>query len=168
MWKLISVAIGILLDCWVTSQSTFRAMTAYTRSTSCHGVNSNRDGSQRLSYRSWPCGEFARPGKNVTGNTIYAGMQLQLLREPKPQIKRVSILSTYAPPPPTPHAEIEPAYAELRSAEHLLGLKQHIVEAAHADQVPAGLAEIDAELPDALLITGGSRSNLGRLSRSSP
>ncbi len=101
---------------------------------------------------------LARPGKNVTGNTVYAGAQvwgklLQLLRETKPGINRISVLWTYVPPPFL-RAEIEPGQAELRNASHLLGLKVHIVEAGKA-QVTAALAEIEAEHPDALLLTSG-------------
>ena len=102
---------------------------------------------------------LARPGKNVTGNTSYAGTEiwgklLQLLREARPGIKRVGILWTYVPPA-FPLAEIEPGYAELHHAERLLGLKLHIVEVASVDQLPAALMEIDKELPDALLLTSG-------------
>jgi putative ABC transport system substrate-binding protein len=102
---------------------------------------------------------LARPGKNVTGNTIYAGVEvwgklLQLLRDAQPGIKRVSVLWTYVPPA-TPREEIEPCYAELRNAERLLGLQLHIVEAANVDRVSAALGEIEVERPDALLLAGG-------------
>ena len=100
-----------------------------------------------------------KPGKNVTGNTMYAGLGiwgklLQLLRETRPGIRRVSVLWSYAPPTYLKE-ETESAYAELRDAERLLGLKLHIVEVARADQVPSALAEIDTEQPDALLLTSG-------------
>jgi putative ABC transport system substrate-binding protein len=101
---------------------------------------------------------LARPGKNVTGISAYAGTEiwsklLQMLREAKPDIKRVSILWTYAPPlfPPS-----EPGVAELRNAARVLGLQLHIAEAAGPDQVPGALAEIEAERPDALLLTSGN------------
>jgi putative ABC transport system substrate-binding protein len=102
---------------------------------------------------------LAKPGKNVTGNTLYAGTEiwgklLQLLREVKPGIYRISVLWTYVPPT-FPKEEVEPCYAELRESERLLGLKLHIVETANADQVPAALAEIDAERPEALMLTLG-------------
>jgi hypothetical protein len=46
---------------------------------------------------------LAKPGRNVTGNAIYAGTgvwgkMLQLLREAKPDIERVGILWTYVIP----------------------------------------------------------------------
>jgi putative ABC transport system substrate-binding protein len=101
---------------------------------------------------------LARPGRNVTGNTAYAGTEiwgklLQLLRDVKPAVKRISVLWTYVPPK-FPRAEIEPCYAELRHAERSLDLKVHIVEAEN-DQVPGALAEIDGAMPGALLVTSG-------------
>ena len=102
---------------------------------------------------------LARPGKNVTGNSFYAGTEiwgklLQLLREVKPNTKRISVLWTYVPPL-FPREEIDAAYAELRNAESSLGLTVHIVEAASSDKVAVALTEIDTERPDALLITSG-------------
>ena len=108
---------------------------------------------------------LARPGKNVTGNTSYAGLEvwsklLQLLLEAKPDIKRVGVLWTYVPPA-FPKEEIEPAYAELRNAERLLGIKVHIAELANADQVQAALTAMDEKRPDALLLTSGFATNVG-------
>ena len=101
---------------------------------------------------------LAKPGKNVTGNTAYAGTAvwgklLQLLRDVKPGVKRISVLWSYVPPT-FPRAEIEPCYAELRNAERSLDLNVHIVEAEN-DQVPVALAKIDGAMPDALLVTSG-------------
>jgi putative ABC transport system substrate-binding protein len=100
---------------------------------------------------------LAKPGRNVTGNTIYAetgvwGKMLQLLREAKPDIKRVGILWTYVMPA-FPKEEIEPAYAELNSAARSLNLELHLVEVANSDQVQAALAEIDEGKPGGLLLT---------------
>src|SRR5216684_5750117 len=100
---------------------------------------------------------LAKPGRNVTGNTIYAetgvwGKMLQLLREAKPDIKRVGILWTYLIPA-FPKEEIEPAYAELISAARSLNLELHIVEVANSDQVQAALAEIAEWKPEGLLLT---------------
>jgi hypothetical protein len=95
----------------------------------------------------------------VTGSSHYAGTQvwgklLQLLREVKPSVKRVSVLWTYVPPP-IPQEEIASCYAELKDAAGSLGLELHIVEVANPDQVVAGLTEIDAAQSDALLLTSG-------------
>jgi putative ABC transport system substrate-binding protein len=100
---------------------------------------------------------LAKPGRNVTGNAIYAemgvwGKMLQLLREAKPDIKRVGILWTYVVPA-FPKEEIEPGYAELKRAARSLNLELHIVEVANSDQVQAALAEIDEWNPGGLLLT---------------
>jgi putative ABC transport system substrate-binding protein len=100
---------------------------------------------------------LAKPGRNVTGNAIYTetgvwGKMLQLLREAKPDIKRVGILWTYIIPA-FPKEEIEPAYAELNSAARSLNLELHIVEVANSDQVQTALAEIDEWKPGGLLLT---------------
>ena len=100
---------------------------------------------------------LAKPGRNVTGNAIYTetgvwGKMLQLLREAKPDIKRVGILWTYVIPA-FPKEEIEPGYAELNSAARSLNLELHIVEVANSDQVQAALAEIDEWKPGGLLLT---------------
>jgi putative tryptophan/tyrosine transport system substrate-binding protein len=100
---------------------------------------------------------LAKPGRNVTGNAIYAGMDvwgkmLQLLREAKPDIKRVGILWTYVIPA-FPKEEIEPSYAALNSAARSLNLELHLVEVANSDQVQAALAEIDERKPGGLLLT---------------
>jgi len=100
---------------------------------------------------------LAKPGRNVTGNAIYTetgvwGKMLQLLREAKPDIKRVGILWTYVIPA-FPKEEIEPAYAELNSAARSLNLELHIVEVANSDQPQAALAEIDEWKPGGLLLT---------------
>jgi putative ABC transport system substrate-binding protein len=100
---------------------------------------------------------LARPGRNVTGNSIYAemsvwGKMLQLLREAKPDIKRVGVLFTYVVPA-FPKEEIEPGYAELNSAARSLNLELRIVEVANSDRVQAALAEIAGWNPEGLLLT---------------
>ena len=102
---------------------------------------------------------LARPGKNVTGNTTYAGTEIwakliQLLLEVRPETRRVSVLWTYVPPA-FPKEEIDPCYAELRNAERSLGVAVHIVETAKSEQIQAALARVEAEQPDALLVTSG-------------
>jgi putative ABC transport system substrate-binding protein len=100
---------------------------------------------------------LAKPGRNVTGNAIYTergvwGKMLQLLREAKPDIKRVAALWSYVIPA-FPKEEIEPTYAELNSAARSLNLELHIVEVANSDQPQAALAEIDEWKPGGLLLT---------------
>jgi putative ABC transport system substrate-binding protein len=102
---------------------------------------------------------LARPGKNVTGNSIYAGTgvwgkHLELLRDVKPGIKRVAILWGYVPPA-FPVAEIEPCYAEFRSSASALGLSIQIVEVPESERLASVVTAIAAERPDALLISAG-------------
>ena len=102
---------------------------------------------------------LARPGKNVTGNTQYAGTgfwgkQVELLREAKPGTKRVAVCWGYVPPD-FPKEEIDPCYRELRLAANSLGATLTIVEFPSADRVPASLAQIEAANPEAMLVTTG-------------
>lgn len=102
---------------------------------------------------------LARPGKNVTGLSIYAGTEilgklLQLLREAKPGIKRIGVLWSYVPPA-HPREEIEPAYEQIRKAARLLGLDVRILEVAKPDQTAAVLDVIGKEGIEALLLTSG-------------
>src|SRR5262245_40980259 len=107
---------------------------------------------------------LARRGKNLTGNSTYAGTEIwakliQLLLEVRPSIRRISALWTYVPPA-FPKEEVEPCYAELRNAERFLNVTVRVVESAHSEQIPAALAQIEAEQPDALLLTSGVPLNL--------
>jgi putative tryptophan/tyrosine transport system substrate-binding protein len=107
---------------------------------------------------------LARPGKNVTGNSIYAGTEvwaklILLLLEAKPSTRRVSVLWSYVSPA-FPKEEIEPCYAELRNAERALGVKVDIIETARSEQVPAALARIGEDQPDALQRATGLPVNL--------
>ena len=102
---------------------------------------------------------LARPGKNVTGNSLYAGTGIwgkvqQLLREAKPEVKRIGVCWGYVPPD-FPKAEVEPCYAELRNAALTLGVELNIVEFASTGNVAAALDKIDAARPDALVVTTG-------------
>lgn len=103
---------------------------------------------------------LARPGKNVTGNTNYAGTGvwgklLELLRELKPSTQRIGVLWDYVPPA-HPRQEVEQPHRELRSAASKLGLAINIVEVPHPDQAPGALAAVERERPDALVVTTGT------------
>ncbi len=102
---------------------------------------------------------LARPGRNVTGVTAYAGIGiwgklLELLRDAKPGIGRVGVAWGYVPPT-FPREEIEPGYRELRQAAKALRLALQIEEIASPEGLQAGLASLDAWRPDALLVTAG-------------
>jgi len=98
---------------------------------------------------------LARPGKNVTGLTIYAGAQVfgkvvQLLIETKPRIKRVGVLFTYLPPF-NPPEEAELIMQEIRDAGRSLGVDLRIFQAAKSEQIPDALAAVAAERVEALV-----------------
>ena len=103
---------------------------------------------------------LARPGRNVTGNTAYAGVGiwgklLQLLQDAKPGIKRMGVFWTYVPPA-FPIEEIEPCYQEFRQAAAKLGCALKIVEVSAPAQTGAALAKLEAEQPEGLVITSSS------------
>lgn len=102
---------------------------------------------------------LARPGKNVTGTTIYAGTgvwakYLELLQSAKPGLKRVGMLMSYTPPGHT-RAEIEPVYREVAQGADTLGLQVRVVEVPSPDRVDPALAEIESWKPEALMLTSG-------------
>lgn len=102
---------------------------------------------------------LARPGKNVTGNTVYAGTGiwgklLQLLREAKPGVKRIGMLWDYLPPA-FPHEEIDPAMGELRHDAGALGLEVRLAEVRRPDELATALAGFVAGHVEALLVTTG-------------
>ena len=102
---------------------------------------------------------LANPGKNVTGLSIYAGTEifgklLQLLVETKPGIKRIGVLWSYVPPA-HPREEIEPAYAQIRSAAQSLRLDVRIIEISKPEETQTALATVRTERMQALMITAG-------------
>lgn len=102
---------------------------------------------------------LARPGKNVTGNSGYAGVGfhgklLELLREAKPGTKRIGVLWSYVPPA-HPREEVEPCYSEIREAAQKLRVAVQIEEIALPEQLPPALATLKAAGTDALFVTAG-------------
>lgn len=102
---------------------------------------------------------LARPGKNVTGNTVYAGAGIwgkfiELLREVRPGLQRIGVFFAYVPPGHSPQ-EVEPGKQEMMRAARALGLAVHIEEVASPDRLPAAMEAIDAQRPEALLVTSG-------------
>jgi putative ABC transport system substrate-binding protein len=102
---------------------------------------------------------LARPGKNVTGMTIYAGAEVfgklvQLLRDTKPSIKRIGALVTYVPPFHPP-AEADAIIGAMRDAGRALGIDLRILEIARPEQTTDALATVVTERIEALLLTGG-------------
>jgi putative ABC transport system substrate-binding protein len=103
---------------------------------------------------------LARPGGSVTGNSAYAGVGifgklLELLRDAKPDLRRVGVLWSYVPPA-HPRAEIEPCYQELREAADSLKIAVQIEEIAQPGRVAPALDTLRASNADALLVTVGA------------
>ena len=103
---------------------------------------------------------LARPGKNVTGNSSYAGAgiwgkQLELLREVKPGVKRVGLFWTYVPPA-FAFEEIEAAFRDLLADAKTLGLAIQRVDVPRPEDLPAAIKVLEASRPDALLLTSGA------------
>ena len=103
---------------------------------------------------------LARPGGSVTGNSAYAGVGifgklLELLRDTKPDLRRVGVLWSYVPPA-HPRAEIDPCYQELREAANRLRVAVQIEEIALPARVAAALDMLKTSGADALLVTVGA------------
>lgn len=101
---------------------------------------------------------LGRPGKNVTGNTIYAGTgiwgkMVELLHETKPGAKRVGVLWGYSPPAFL-REEIGPPQEEIRQATRAFDMRAEIVEYQNAGAVPAALARIEATRCEAMMLVG--------------
>src|SRR4051812_16679815 len=102
---------------------------------------------------------LGRPGKNVTGNSIYAGTAmwsklLELLSELSPGIKQVAVLWDYVPPNFI-REEIAPAHQELKNAAHKLNLELRILEIGTSAEAQAALATLSKQKADALIVTSG-------------
>jgi putative ABC transport system substrate-binding protein len=94
---------------------------------------------------------LARPGGNITGNTILApdvaGKRLQLLKEIMPSLARAAFLWN-------PDNASHPAQlAELQAAVRMLGLNLIPVAARSPDEFDRAFAAITAERADAFLMT---------------
>jgi putative ABC transport system substrate-binding protein len=94
---------------------------------------------------------LARPGGNITGNTILApevaGKRLQLLKEVVPTLSRVAFLWN-------PDNASHPAQlAELRVAARTLGLQLIPIEARSADEFDSAFAAMTREGAEAFLMT---------------
>src|SRR5262252_3811874 len=106
---------------------------------------------------------LARPGGNITGNTILgpevAGKRLQLLKEVIPSLSRVAFLWN-------PDNASHPAQlAELRVAVEALGIKLLPVSVRSPDEFDNAFAAMMRERPDAFLMTNDPfhQLNIGRI-----
>ena len=106
---------------------------------------------------------LARPGGNITGNTILgpevAGKRLQLLQEVIPSLSRVAFLWN-------PDNASHPAQlAELRVAVEALGIKLLPVPVRSSDELDNAFSAMMRERPDAFLMTNDPfhQLNIGRI-----
>lgn len=102
---------------------------------------------------------LSKPGKNVTGMTIYAGGEVfgklvQLLHEARPGIKRIGALMSYVPPF-HPRAETELIIRGMQAGARPHGLELQVFEISKPEQVDDALAAAAAQRLEALLLTGG-------------
>ena len=102
---------------------------------------------------------LSRPGKNVTGMTIYAGGEVfaklvQLVHEAKPSARRIAALMSYVPPFHT-RAEADLIIRGMRGAAAPLGIDLRVLEIARPEQVDSALKEAVAQGAEALVLTSG-------------
>jgi putative ABC transport system substrate-binding protein len=101
---------------------------------------------------------LARPGRNVTGNALYAGhgiwgKLLDLLRECKPGIKRIVVLWGYVPPL-FPAAEVKAVYDEFKRGAAGLGLSVRIEEVALRNELPDAVKVLATHNAEGIVVSG--------------
>jgi len=102
---------------------------------------------------------LARPGRNVTGNSGYAGTGiwgklLELIREASPRIGHVGVLLDYLPPA-HPLEEAEPVRRELAEGARALGLQLRVAEVRMREELQGRLVELANAGCEAFLFTTG-------------
>lgn len=100
---------------------------------------------------------LAKPGKNVTGLTIYAGGEVfgkmvQMVHETRPGMRRIGALMSYVPPF-HPRAEADLIIAGMRAAARPLDVDLRIYEISRPEQVDDALAAVTRDGIDALVLT---------------
>jgi putative ABC transport system substrate-binding protein len=100
---------------------------------------------------------LTKPGKNVTGLTIYAGGEVfgklvQLVHQAKPAVKRIGAFMSYIPPfHPQPEADV--IAHGMRSVAAPLGVDLRIFEIAKPEHVDDAFAWVTAQRIEALVLT---------------
>ena len=101
--------------------------------------------------RSGLVASFARPGGNITGNTILGpeigAKRLQLLKEAIPNVSRVAFLWNPA------NASNAAAFQNAQVGARALGLTLQSVEVSSPNQFESAFAAMTRERPDALVMT---------------
>ena len=96
---------------------------------------------------------LARPGGNVTGLSLLAGLeisgkQLQLIKEVLPKLTRVVVLADPASPPTAGLLK------EIHQAARSLGVQLRVVEARDPNELESAFPTIKKERADALVVIG--------------
>jgi ABC-type uncharacterized transport system substrate-binding protein len=101
---------------------------------------------------------LARPGGNVTGNTILgaelAGKRLQLLKDILPNFSRVAFLWNPANASQIPH------FDEIQAAARVLGLTVQSVEVRDPTEFESAFLKMIRDRPDALIMTADAMHQL--------
>jgi putative ABC transport system substrate-binding protein len=102
---------------------------------------------------------LAQPGGNVTGNSVFAGVELfgkylELFKILKPQMKRLAVLWDWVPPNILAE-ETEASLAELRQAATRLSVSLHFHEVRTRRDLDQALSAISGDRVDALFATSG-------------
>lgn len=100
---------------------------------------------------------LAKPGKNVTGLTIYAGGEvfgklLELVCGSKAGIKRVGFFMSYVPPF-HPRVEADVIIRGISGAAVALGVDLRVFEIAAPEQVDGALAQVASQGVEGLVLT---------------
>ena len=103
-------------------------------------------------------GSYARPGGNVTGNSIYAGTELfgkhvEILKTLLPRLRRLAVLWGWLPPV-TYVGEGELALDELKRAANTLDVGLRVWETRRVEDVESALKAISTDRADALYVSG--------------
>ena len=101
---------------------------------------------------------LTKPGKNVTGLTIYAGGEVfgklvQLVHQAKPGVRRIGGFMGYVPPFHPAAGGPDVVTGGMRSAAAPLGLDLRIFEIAKPEHVDDALAWVTAQRIQALVLT---------------
>jgi putative ABC transport system substrate-binding protein len=101
---------------------------------------------------------YARPGRNVTGNSIHAGTELfgkhvEILKTLLPRMRRLAVLWGWVPPFAYV-GEGELALGELKRAANSLHVGLRIWETRRAEDVETVLRAVATEQADALYVSG--------------
>ena len=101
---------------------------------------------------------YARPGENVTGNTIYAGTELfgkhvEILKTIDPRLSRLAVLWGYVPPVAYV-GEGELALDELTRAANKLGITVVVWKTPTKEDTERALAGLAHDRADGMYVTG--------------